>query len=649
MQNTSTLYKRLIKQSGRLFKAQIMVTFPNGSTATLTDESIMQNSLVITTGRSDEGSFSIGNAIIGQLDFEIDNSGGLYDNRSFDDAVFDVRTGLIVSQSYTGTLTPEWIRKGIFTAEEITVDENYIRITAYDNLAKLDKPFSGSGISFPITLGELYQQVCAYCSVPYDNTSFYNSGLTISSGSELGEDASCREVLSYIAQLCCCYVYADVYGTVKMGWYTSASYEVTEKQKLSGTVTVSGVRLTDTNGSAWLLGTRNYCLSIEDNPLAESNAALDSSVWGSRLIGFELTPFSAELLSDPSLEAGDIVTVSDLHGNTYTAPITNMVYRLDGKMTVSCDAETVREKQRTRDSLSARIIAQTSRRTDIKISEYDVRAKQFAMLMANAMGFFQTDVTGQDGSTISYLHDKPQLSDSQTIWKRSIDGFAVSTDGGQTYRAGFDSQGNAVFNVLAAAGIIANWVSAGTLRGVSIIGESGRIGGWTISGNKLISADGTMVLDGNNNTITVNDSNGVKYMQIKNGGVTYFRPDENDIVREIGSIGVTKAADSDTYGVTFNLKDGDAMTWSIYNSANHSYNNKLRYEAADNKLILNCDLEVNGDVTAGNLTSGIRTDNTAPVTGQFWALKDLQTNPDGTISSRTTGTVNVVNGLITSW
>lgn len=122
MQNTSSLYKELIKQSGRLFKAEIAVTFPNGSTAELTDENIMQDSLVITSGRSDEGSFSIGNAIIGQLDFEIDNSSGAYDNLSFEDAVFDVRVGLIVRQKYDGTLTPEWIRKGIFTAEEVTVD-----------------------------------------------------------------------------------------------------------------------------------------------------------------------------------------------------------------------------------------------------------------------------------------------------------------------------------------------------------------------------------------------------------------------------------------------------------------------------------------------------------------------------------------------
>ena len=642
MQNTSSLYKELIKQSGRLFKAEIAVTFSNGSRATLTDENIMQDSLSITTGTTDEGSFSIGNAVIAQLDFEIDNSSGAYDNLSFEDAVFDVRTALVIRQSYDGTLTPEWLRKGIFTAEEVTVDENYIKITAYDNLAKLDKPFEGSGISFPMTLGLLYQRICAYCGVPYGGMDFPNSGLLVRTAAT-DENTSCRDMLSYIAQLACRFVYADVSGTVLLGWYRETDYAVSEQQKLGGSVSVSGVQLTDDSENTWLIGNKNYCIMIEDNPLASGRSAMTSGVWEDILIGMELTPFSAEILSDPSLEAGDIVTVSDLHGNTYRTPITNMIYRLDGKMTVSCDAETVKEKQRTKDSLSARIIAQTNRRTDKKISEYDVRAKQFSMLMANAMGFFQTDVTQSDGSTISYLHDKPLISDSMTIWKRSVDGFAVSTDGGQTYRAGFDSQGNAVLNILSAVGLIADWINVGTLSGIEIIGESGRIGGWTINGNKLISADGTMVLDGNSNTITVNDENGVKFMNIKNGGVTYFRPDENSVVKEIGSIGVTKAADADTYGVTFNLKDGDAMTWSVYNQLSGKYNNVLRYEASDKKFILNGDLEVNG-----NLTS-VKVNGADPVNDDFIAFKEFSTNPDGTISNRRTLEVSVVNGLIASW
>ena len=147
-------------------------------------------------------------------------------------------------------------------------------------------------------------------------------------------------------------------------------------------------------------------------------------------------------------------------------------------------------------------------------------------------------------------------------------------------------------NILAVKGITADWIHAGTLQGITIIAQNGQIAGWTIQGNTLISSDGTMVLDGSNNTITVNDSSGVKLMQIKNGGVTYFRPDENDVMKEIGSIGITKAFNADTYGITFNLKDGDAMTWSVYDSQAQGYVNKLRYEKNTDKLIFNCDIGI---------------------------------------------------------
>jgi hypothetical protein len=258
------------------------------------------------------------------------------------------------------------------------------------------------------------------------------------------------------------------------------------------------------------------------------------------------------------------------------------------------------------------------------------------------MGFYQTEVIQNDGSVIVYQHDKPLLADSIIIWKKTVDSFAVSNDGGQTWR-GMDSSGNAVTNVLAAIGIVADWISAGTLRGVEIIGTTGSIGGWTIQSGKLISADGTMVLDSNTNTITVNDENGKKFMHIKNGGVTYFRPDENDNMKEIGSIGVTKAANADTYGVTFNLKNGDAMTWSVYNSTTGFYNNVLRYEADNKKFIFNGDLEVNG-----NLTS-VKVNGATPVTDNFIAFKSFITNPDGTIASRQTLELSVINGLIASW
>lgn len=85
-------------------------------------------------------------------------------------------------------------------------------------------------------------------------------------------------------------------------------------------------------------------------------------------------------------------------------------------------------------------------------------------LMANAMGVFETKETNQSTGAITYyLHNKQTLASSDTIWKMTAEGFAVSNDGGTTWAAGIDAQGHAVVNVLSAIGIYADWIQSGRI------------------------------------------------------------------------------------------------------------------------------------------------------------------------------------------
>ena len=80
-------------------------------------------------------------------------------------------------------------------------------------------------------------------------------------------------------------------------------------------------------------------------------------------------------------------------------------------------------------------------------------------LAANTLGFFYTEEVQEDGSVITYRHDKPTLADSKVIYKTGVDGFFLSVDGGQTWKAGFDSNGDAVLNILYAIGIQSEWIN----------------------------------------------------------------------------------------------------------------------------------------------------------------------------------------------
>lgn len=80
-------------------------------------------------------------------------------------------------------------------------------------------------------------------------------------------------------------------------------------------------------------------------------------------------------------------------------------------------------------------------------------------LAANTLGFFYTEKVQEDGSVITYRHDKPTLADSKVIYKTGVDGFFLSVDGGRTWKAGFDSNGDAVLNILYAIGIQSEWIN----------------------------------------------------------------------------------------------------------------------------------------------------------------------------------------------
>lgn len=87
---------------------------------------------------------------------------------------------------------------------------------------------------------------------------------------------------------------------------------------------------------------------------------------------------------------------------------------------------------------------------DIDVGYIEEDLNNLADLITNGLGLFVTRDVLIDGSERIVLHNKPRLIDSDVWYYIGANGLVVSTDGGQTWNAGFDSQGNAYFNALAA-------------------------------------------------------------------------------------------------------------------------------------------------------------------------------------------------------
>lgn len=534
MQNTSSEYKELVKQSGRTFKAKVVCTFPDNTQKIFTDSDIMQNGLKISDATSNEGSFDVGCAIIKELVLELDNSNKQLTDINFNGASFDVRIGLVIEQRYDGTTKTEWIKKGIYYTEEITENENFVSIVAYDAMAKFDKPYNSS-LKFPQMLLSIFSDACTACGVPYASLNFPNGTFYIQSKDFIDESATYRDVISYVAQLACCFVRVDVDGIVHMRWYEDTNREITERQKISGSIKVTCALITtaDEESKTYIIGHSGYAVNIEDNPLAQGSVNSLATAFSDNILEKTITPFEGEIISDPSIEAGDIVTIYDYSGNAYKTYITSVTFNIDNKMQIACDAETFNEKNRAGGSQSATIIAMAKKQAEMQISEYDIRVQQMNQLATNAMGYYETIETQDDGSIICYMHDKENLSDSKTIWKKTVDGIFISSDGGKTYVAGVDKNGNAVLKILATEGIVADWIIAGTLNADLI--KTGTI----------TSADGTTSIDVKNGVIqTIGKTSNITTKLTLNSGLIVISKIEGSTTKEIGKIGCTGEAKS---------------------------------------------------------------------------------------------------------
>ena len=256
--------------------------------------------------------------------------------------------------------------------------------------------------------------------------------------------------------------------------------------------------------------------------------------------------------------------------------------------------------------------ASTMNNMNTQISDMQTSINKQPSEMQKAIDNATDIITGQKGgNVVLYPKNNPQeilimntpdINTATKIWRFNMNGLGYSSNGyNGPFPLAMTMDGAIVADFITAGTLNADIIKAGTLQGIKIIATTGSIAGWKIQGGMLVSNDGTFCVDSINNRIMVNDNAGNPLMRINTSGITYIRGD-----KEIGSIGITKGADSETYGITFNLKDGDAMTWSVYDSTEKVYVNKVRY-TQDNGFVvhnnLSCDKFMGHDIVKCSYTN----------------------------------------------
>lgn len=99
------------------------------------------------------------------------------------------------------------------------------------------------------------------------------------------------------------------------------------------------------------------------------------------------------------------------------------------------------------------------------VNAVDGAVANLTNMILNSLGLFVSKVQKSGGGYQYYMHNRPELSDSQYQWTINAGGFAVSQDYGATWSAGIDAEGNAVFNSIAANVINAMEIHGSLIEG----------------------------------------------------------------------------------------------------------------------------------------------------------------------------------------
>lgn len=230
----------------------------------------------------------------------------------------------------------------------------------------------------------------------------------------------------------------------------------------SDDIVITGIKLKNRENEA-MYGSTGYVLELENDLVADSDLDTVAAQIGDSIIGAKFRNMSGELVYNPLIEFGDMAYTYDRKWNRYITPLTDVSCSVNGKTTVKTQADDPIRGMSKFQSESTKAIVEARRLVKKEQSAREKAVKKLEETLKNSSGLYETSVAQEDGSTITYLHDKPTLAESKNVIKFTAEAIGVSNDGGKTYPYGFFLTGDLIAKILYAHGINADYIDTGAL------------------------------------------------------------------------------------------------------------------------------------------------------------------------------------------
>lgn len=433
----------------------------------ITEKDILLGGLSVNRYCVSGDRIEIGSCIAAELSLTLDNSDGRFNDVCFEGAELYVRVGVKKWDAHQWeNAVLHYIPLGYFTVDESPRMLEEISLTALDRMVLFDKPVDWSYLTFPMSISDLVSRVCDVCNVILgtDTSLLPNHGYMISTAPSDGEHTY-RQLLAWAAEIMGVCGFIDWEGNLILKWYTDTEIALNPKNRFSSDLNESAVEITgvriSTDSETVTAGSEEYAINIEGNALIQSDAESIARNLYSILNGFSYTPFCGTVMPMPNLYPLDIVSFADKNGIEHTTVITDCTYTLNASMVVEGKGETVTKSgYASANPLTKResaIIANLKRQQNEALNDKVQTSLAFNELICNALGLYITSKVGADGSTVFYLHNKPTLEESETVFTATASGVAWTTtgwnDGSPIWSYGVTAAGDALFRLLSAEGI----------------------------------------------------------------------------------------------------------------------------------------------------------------------------------------------------
>lgn len=430
------------------------------------------------------------------------------------DPILDQSGGAILATKAATEDRVETIDKGIYT---ITTPEQYgeiLSFTALDDMYKTNATYI-SHLVLPQSIETLFRDACETLGIPSE-VSMAHGNLIVS---EIPENMTFRQLFGWAAMLETANARLDSRGYLRFirwdfsnvqedynavvdadgnvtfkggasidsesfisptgnwtidsdGFLTLIESAADTSEKLkdfftsptvsSDDIVITGIKLKNRENEA-MYGSTGYVLELENDLVADSDLDTVAAQIGDSIIGAKFRNMSGELVYNPLIEFGDMAYTYDRKWNRYITPLTDVSCSVNGKTTVKTQADDPIRGQSKFQSESTKAIVEARRLVKKEQSAREKAVKKLEETLKNSSGLYETSVAQEDGSTITYLHDKPTLAESKNVIKFTAEAIGVSNDGGKTYPYGFFLTGDLIAKILYAHGINADYIDTGAL------------------------------------------------------------------------------------------------------------------------------------------------------------------------------------------